>query len=227
MEAFNPRAVFSSIDQNGRYAYGNQPAIAQWNLSRFAETLLTCIDPESPDRAIPAATEVLEAFPFRYQAQWLAGVRTKLGIGSGDDDADFALANDWLALLFAQSVDYTLAWRRLADAAEGNTVALSALFGDGAALAAWLDRWSSRCATEATIPTARAQGMRLTNPIYIPRNQIVEEALAAASDDGDLDAFDRLVEVVASPFEERPGLGRYAAPAPPEVTAGYRTFCGT
>src|SRR5688572_1680297 len=153
MEAFNPRAVFSSIDKNGRYAYGNQPAIAQWNLSRLAETLLTCIDPESPDSAIPTATEVLETFPFRYQAHWLAGVRAKLGIGtSGDDDGDFALANDWLALLFAQSVDYTLAWRRLADAAEGNTVPLSALFTDGVALSAWLDRWSARCASEPTGP---------------------------------------------------------------------------
>ena len=227
MEAFNPRAVFSSIDQNGRYAYGNQPAIAQWNLSRFAETLLTCIDPESPDRAIPAATDVLEAFPFRYQAHWLAGVRTKLGIGSGDEDADFALANDWLALLFAQSVDYTLAWRWLADAAEGNTHALSALFTDGAGLSAWLERWASRCATESTAPDARAGAMRRANPIYIPRNQIVEEALAAAADDGDLDAFDRLLEVLARPFEERPGLERYARPAAPEITAAYRTFCGT
>jgi len=228
MEAFNPRAVYSSIDKNGRYAYGNQPAIAQWNLSRLAETLLTCIDPESPDSAIPSATDVLETFPFRYQAHWLAGARAKLGIGtSGDEDGDFALANDWLALLFAQSVDYTLAWRRLADAAEGNTVTLSALFTDGTALSAWLDRWSARCASESTGPGARAHAMRLVNPIYIPRNHVVEEALSAASDDGDLDAFDRLVEVVTRPFEERPGLQHYATPAPPEVTASYRTFCGT
>ena len=228
MEAFNPRAVFSSIDQGSRYAYGNQPAIAQWNLSRLAETLLTCLDPEAPDRAIPAATDVLETFPFRYQTHWLAGARTKLGIGpSGDEDADFALANDWLALLFAQSVDHTLAWRRLADAAEGHTVPLSALFTDAAALAGWLDRWSERCATEPTAPSGRAQAMRLVNPIYIPRNHIVEDALTAASDDGDLDAFDRLVEVLTHPFEERPGLEPYATPAPPAVTANYRTFCGT
>jgi serine/tyrosine/threonine adenylyltransferase len=228
MEAFNPRAVFSSIDQNGRYAYGNQPAIAQWNLSRLAETLLTCIAPESPESAIPSATDVLETFPHRYQAHWLAGVRAKLGIvTSGDDDGDFALANDWLALLFAQAVDYTLAWRRLADAAEGDTVPLSALFTDGAALSAWLGRWSARCAAEAISPGARARAMRLVNPIYIPRNHVVEEALSAASDDGDLAPFHRLIEVVTHPFEERPGLQHYAAPAPPEVTASYRTFCGT
>jgi uncharacterized protein YdiU (UPF0061 family) len=228
MEAFNPRAVFSSIDQGGRYAFGNQPAIEQWNLSRLAETLLTCLDPESPDRAIPAATDVLETFPFRYQKHWLAGARAKLGIGpGGDEDADFALANDWLELLFAQSVDYTLAWRRLADAAEGNTVPLLALFKEGAALSAWLDRWSARCATEPTAPGARAHAMRLVSPIYIPRNHIVEDALTAASDDGDLDAFDRLVEVLAHPFEERPGLEHYATPAPADVTARYRTFCGT
>jgi uncharacterized protein YdiU (UPF0061 family) len=227
MEAFNPRAVFSSIDQNGRYAYGNQPAIVQWNLSRLAETLLTCIDPESPDRAIPAATEVLEAFPFRYQAHWLAGVRKKLGIGNGDEDADFALANDWLALLFAQSVDYTLAWRRLADAAGGNRGALFSLFANDSALSPWMERWDSRCAMESTAPAARAEAMRLANPIYIPRNQIVEEALTAASDDGELEPFNQLLDVLAHPFEERPGLDRYALPASPEVTAGYRTFCGT
>jgi uncharacterized protein YdiU (UPF0061 family) len=227
MEAFNPRAVFSSIDQNGRYAYGNQPAIAQWNLSRFAETLLTCIDPESPDRAIPAATDVLEAFPLRYQAHWLTGVRKKLGIGNGDEDADFALANDWLALLFAQSVDYTLAWRRLADAAGGNRAALFSLFATDSALSPWMERWASRCATESTAPDARAEAMRLANPIYIPRNQIVEEALTAASDDGELEPFNQLLDVLAHPFEERPGLDRYALPASPEVTAGYRTFCGT
>ena len=229
MEAFNPRAVFSSIDQGGRYAYGNQPAIAQWNLTRFAETLLTCIDPESPDGAIPAATDVLEAFPFRYQGHWLAGARAKLGIGPGaDEDGDFALANDWLALLFAQSVDYTLAWRRLGDAAEGNVTPLAALFADGTALSAWLDRWSARCAAEATTsPGGRALAMRRANPIYIPRNHVVEEALTAASDDGDLNPFDRLVDVLLRPFDERPGLQHYATPAPPAVTASYRTFCGT
>ncbi len=228
MEAFNPHAVFSSIDSGGRYAYGNQPAIAQWNLTRFAETLLTCMDPESPDRAIPAATDVLEAFPFRYQAHWLAGARARLGISAGgDEDADFSLANEWLELLFSQSVDYTLAWRRLADAAEGNTHALSVLFTDTPALSAWLDRWSARCAADTLAPGARAHAMRLVNPIYIPRNHIVEEALAAASDDGNLHAFDRLVEVLARPFEEQPGLEKYATPAQPEVTASYRTFCGT
>jgi uncharacterized protein YdiU (UPF0061 family) len=228
MEAFNPRAVFSSIDHGGRYAYGNQPGIAQWNLTRLAETLLTAMDPESPERAVPAATEVLETFPFRYQAHWLAGVRTKLGLGSGgDEDADFALANEWLALLFGQSVDHTLAWRRLADAAEGRTAGLSSLFTDGTPLIAWLDRWTARCAAEPTTPADRSIAMRRVSPLYIPRNQRVEEALSAASDDGDLTLFDRLLDAVSHPFDERPGLEPYAAPAPPEVTAGYRTFCGT
>jgi serine/tyrosine/threonine adenylyltransferase len=228
MEAFNPRAVFSSIDHGGRYAYGNQPSIAQWNLTRFAEALLTAIDAESPERAIPAATEVLETFPFRYQAHWLAGVRAKLGIGSGgDEEADVALANDWLALLFAQSVDYTLAWRRLADTAEGGTVGLLALFRDSAPVVAWLDRWNARCAAESMSPAARATAMRRVSPLYVPRNQRVEEALAAASDENDLTLFDRLVDAVSHPFDVRPGLDAYATSAPPEVTANYRTFCGT
>src|SRR5262249_45720431 len=119
LEAYDPRTVFSSIDMQGRYAYGNQPLIARWNLARFAETLLPLIDPTSTKQAIARATEVLDAFPGQYASCWLAGVRAKLGLAAAEDD-DAALAADWLALLESHAVDFTLAWRRLADAAAGD-----------------------------------------------------------------------------------------------------------
>jgi uncharacterized protein YdiU (UPF0061 family) len=226
MEAYTPRAVFSSIDRQGRYAYENQPAIAQWNLARFAETLLPLIDSEDPDRAIPAATGVLQEFVDAYESVWLSGVRAKLGFQAaavGDRD----LATDWLALLEEQKVDFTLAWRRLADLAAGNAKPLDALFPDAHALGAWIDRWRRRAAQEPIEPEARIAAMNCVNPLYIPRNHRVEEALAAASDRADLEPFGRLLEVIANPFEERPALEIYTQPAPPEMTANYRTFCGT
>ncbi|HJV59740.1 MAG TPA: YdiU family protein [Albitalea sp.] len=226
MEAHDPGAVFSSIDTHGRYAYANQPLIARWNLARLAEALLPLVDVDQQERALQAATEVIDAFPSQYERHWLAGARAKLGLARSED-ADATLAHDWLALLQSQRVDHTLAWRYLADAADGEGLRLQALFEDARPLAAWLARWRDRAAREDTLPAPRAQAMRRTNPIYIARNHRVEEALAAASADGDLAPFRRLLEVLAQPFDERAGLEDYAAPAPAEVTAGYRTFCGT
>ncbi len=226
MEAYTPRAVFSSIDLRGRYAYGNQPAIAQWNLARFAETLLPLLDPEDPDRAVPAASGVLQEFVDRYESLWWRGLNAKLGL-RGIAEGDRELAAGWLALLEDQNVDFTLAWRRLADAASKNSESFDALFRDTHSLGVWLDGWRKRVAQEPIESEARRNAMNRVNPVYIPRNQRVEEALEAASERGNLELFERLIDVVANPFEERPGLEIYAQPAPPEVTAGYRTFCGT
>jgi uncharacterized protein YdiU (UPF0061 family) len=226
MEAFDPGAVFSSIDTHGRYAYANQPLIARWNLARLAEALLPLVDPGQPERAIERATEVINAFPAQYEAHWLAGARAKLGLAQSDE-GDEALANDWLDLLRAQAVDHTLAWRHLAEAAEGEGLRLQALFEDTAPLHAWLARWRTRAGREALPAPERAAAMRRVSPLYIARNHRVEEALAAASMDGDLAPLQRLLEALAQPFDERPGFEAYAVPAPPEVTAGYRTFCGT
>ena len=217
MEGVDPDAVFSSIDHAGRYAWGNQPTIAAWNLTRLAEALLPLIDPD-PDAAVARATAVLETFPARYQHAWLALAGQKLGI-SAPDEGDRELAEAWLSLLAAQSVDHTLGWRRLADAAAGDEAPLRALFRSPAALDPWLARWRTRVDLDAA-------AMRAVSPIYIPRNQRVEEALTAA-EQGDLGPFERLLEVVTHPWEERAELAAYAAPAPVEVTACYRTFCGT
>jgi serine/tyrosine/threonine adenylyltransferase len=226
METYDPGAVFSSIDTHGRYAYSNQPLIAQWNLARLAETLLPLIDSEQPERAVASATEILHAFPARYETHWLAGARTKLGLTNADE-ADLSLALDWLELLKTHNVDFTLAWRRLSDAADGREQQLIELFGDTHALQAWLARWRERTAREDVAAHARAEAMRRVNPVYIPRNHRVEEALAAASENGDFAPFDRLLEAITRPFDERTELARYANAAPREVTACYKTFCGT
>jgi uncharacterized protein YdiU (UPF0061 family) len=232
MEAYDPGAVFSSIDEMGRYAYGEQPGIARWNLARLAETLLPLID-ANEGHAITLATEVIDAFPGRYQHHWLAGLRAKLGLHGEvkyGDSVDTALGESWLDLLHAQGVDFTLAWRRLADAAEDNEAPLRALFPGQPGLDRWLQRWRERCAAEdsgADRAALRAEAMRRTNPWLIPRNHRVEQALAAASDEGDLAPFEQLLNALQRPFDEIPALARFAEPAPGEFMAQFRTFCGT
>jgi len=236
MEAYDPAAVFSSIDHGGRYAYGNQPPIARWNVARFAESLLPLMaapdDEAAVQRAVAQVMEVIDAFPALHDAALRRGQRAKLGLAAVADDAgDAALADDWLALLHAQRVDFTLAWRHLAGAAQGAEPALRALFAEPSALDAWLARWRDRCARDDAAggpgPAARAAAMRRANPWIIPRNHRVEEALAAASNDDDLVPFERLLAALRRPFDEAPEFARYAEPAPAEVTACYQTFCGT
>ncbi len=234
LEAYDPDTVFSSIDERGRYAYGNQPGIARWNLARLAESLLPLIvaDPSeaSVREGVARATEVLDAFPALYEAALLQGQRAKLGLQQAraeDEDSDRELAHDWLALLARQQVDFTLAWRRLADAAEGRPGGLLALFPEPDALSGWLARWQARCASEPVSPAERAAAMRRVNPFVIPRNHRVEEALTAAFERDDLAPFDRLMAALARPFEETPENAAFGEPAPAQVTACYRTFCGT
>jgi uncharacterized protein YdiU (UPF0061 family) len=233
MEAYDPAAVFSSIDHSGRYAYGNQPLIARWNLARLAEALLPLMADDDSEpaiaQAVKQATEVIDAFPGLYAQALLQGQRAKLGLRdatAAQNEADQALAEDFLALLHTHGVDFTLGWRRLADAAEGNEAPLRALFGDSAAAPdAWLARWSERCG--AGDGAQRAADMRRASPIVIARNHLVEEALAAASEHDDLGPFKRLLAALRDPFVESAENARYAEPAPAAVTACYRTFCGT
>lgn len=233
MEAYDPGAVFSSIDHGGRYAYKEQPHIAQWNLARLAETLLPLM-PGSKDEVLEHATRLINDFPARYQQYWLAGLRAKLGLSGTVDNADhtdLTMGQNWLDMLHAQQVDFTLAWRRLADAAEGNEVPLRALFVGQPSLDGWLKHWRARCAAEdaAMLDTdkARAARMRRVNPWLIPRNHRVEEALTAASEHGNLVPFEQLLNALQYPFEENAALARYAEPAPAGFMSGFRTFCGT
>lgn len=217
MDAFDPATVYSSIDTGGRYAFGNQPVVAEWNLARFAEALLPLLADEQ-DAAVAVAVESLGAFRDLYSAAWSAGMRTKLGL---PDDVDRAVASglvaDLVALVQADHVDHTSFFRRLGAAARGDAEPARGMFLDLAGFDGWTARWL------AVGPDAAA--MDRANPVYVPRNHLVEEALTAATD-GELAPLDRLLEAVAAPFDERPGLERYAEPAP-ESFAGYQTFCGT
>lgn len=222
MNAYNPATVFSSIDQHGRYAYGNQPRIAQWNLARFAETLLPLIDTDA-DRAVTRATALLEEFPERYARHWLAGMRRKLGLTRSEDNDD-TLAGELLTLMATGGADFTNTFRALALAADGDEGPARSQFADPTAFDAWVERWHARLAREQVAAGERIAQMNAANPAYIPRNHLVEEALAAAHD-GDMAPFDRLHAVLLRPYEERPGLERYAEPQWDD--ASYQTFCGT
>ena len=224
MDYYAPDTVFSSIDQGGRYAYGNQPLLAQWNLARLAESLLPLLGRDK-EKAVTAATGVIEQFPRLYREEWTRVMRSKLGL-SDIEEGDFALAQDFLATMENQKVDFTLAFRHLADVLRGNRQALDAQYQATTLLEPWLAKWQARIARDAAAePHSRAASMEGVNPVYIPRNHKVEEALAAAHA-GDMAAFDVLMSVLAHPFEEKAGLAEYAKPAPRDA-GRYRTFCGT
>ncbi len=217
MEAFDPATVFSSIDEGGRYAYGHQPVVAQWNLARLAEALLPLLD-EDQEQAVTLAEDALAAFPEAYGAAWSAGMRAKLGLPEGlEEQLSAALVEELLELMQSGHVDHTSCYRFLAAAARGDSRPARGLFLDLAGFDGWLDRWL------ALEPDADA--MDRVNPVYIPRNHLVEEALAAATG-GDLGPVGRLLEAVTLPFQERAGLEAYAEPAPEDFGA-YRTYCGT
>ncbi|GHA93869.1 protein adenylyltransferase SelO [Modicisalibacter luteus] len=225
MEAYDPRKVFSSIDEGGRYAYGNQPGIIQWNLARFAETLLPLIDTEQ-ERAVERATKVIEAYPGQYEGEWLAVMRAKLGLVR-EEEGDGELADSLLEALHAGRADFTLSFRQLADVAESTEgrQALFELFERTEPLETWLELWQARLAREDVDAATIATRMRAVNPLYIPRNHKVEEALSAAYQ-GDFSPFETLREVLAKPFEEQPGREAYTLPAEPSEQV-FRTFCGT
>jgi uncharacterized protein YdiU (UPF0061 family) len=217
MEAFDPAAVYSSIDDGGRYAYNNQPAIAQWNLTRLAESLLPLIA-EEKEEAIVLAVAALDTFPAQFAAAWSTGIRSKLGLPDGtDEEIVEALANDLLALLQTSHVDYTSFFRVLSAAGRGDREPARGLFLDLESFDAWTERWL------ALHPVA--DRMDAVNPLYIPRNHLVEEALTAATR-GDLKPVEQLLEAITRPYDERPGLERYAAAAPDDF-GKYTTFCGT
>ncbi len=225
MDHYAPATVFSSIDRHGRYAYGNQPAILQWNLARLAEALLPLIDPDNPDCALALAVAEIEAVPERYRAAWLVRMRAKLGLASAEA-GDGALVDGLLAALEGQGVDFTLFFRHLARAAEGDELPLLALFDNARDITAWLLRWRERLLRDPQEPAARVAAMNRVNPLYIPRNHLVEVVLQAAEAEGDLGPFRRLLDVLADPYTERPGLDDYARPAPDDF-GPYVTFCGT
>lgn len=224
IDAYDPNAVYSSVDEHGRYAYGKQPTIMQWNLARFAETLIELVNPDDNEDAIRQLTNELNAFPAHYQLAWLDGMRRKLGLLQALPE-DIELANDLLAAAEGQNVDYTMLFRALADFLRGSENVVRQLFTDTSAIETWLNRYRRRSSQEDIPTLARAEAMDRVNPVYIPRNHLVGAALKAA-ETGDMTAFDRLLGIVSSPFTVKVGAEEYARPAP-EGSEKCVTFCGT
>ena len=224
IDSYDPEATFSSIDLQGRYRYENQPAIAQWNLARFVETLLPLIDPADSARAIEVATDEVEEFQTIYQKFWLERMRAKLGFDHREGE-DLDLVNDLLRVMDRQDIDFTVFFRRLADGARGDLGAVRALFNDPTAFNVWLKSWLARLEHEDGSALSRADAMDRVNPVYIPRNHKVQEALDAATN-SDLEPFRRLMTVLAQPFDRLKGSDEYEDRAP-DGFGPYRTFCGT
>ncbi len=226
MDTYDPATVYSSIDEHGRYAYGNQPVIGQWNLSRLAEALLPVID-EDREKAVDIAQEAINSYPAKFEAAFIAGYRRKLGLFTAED-GDAALAKQLMDVMAASKADFTLTFRGLSEAA-GDVAAdarVRELFDNPAAFDAWAVEWRARLAREGGDASERAATMKAVNPAFIPRNHLVEEALAAAVNSGDLAPFEKLIGVLARPFEDQPDVPEYTLPPRPEQVV-RATFCGT
>lgn len=229
MEAYDPATVFSAIDQFGRYAYGNQPRIALWNLTRLAEALLPMlVEEEGSERgALDSANAALRAFAPQYESAHLSGMRRKLGLTT-ECEGDKKLAEDLLQRMYVNRADFTLTFSRLCDAAvgpEGDSEVRSS-FAEAGSYDAWTARWRDRLKEESISGPERAASMRRANPVIIPRNHIVEAALNAAIERQDYQPFEELLDAVTRPYDDRPNIERYKAPASPEEYVS-QTFCGT
>jgi len=228
MEAYDPAKGYSSIDHGGRYAYGNQPRVALWNLARLAESLLPVLVQESgsEEAGLVVANKALSAFEPAYEAAHSAGLRRKLGLVL-EREGDAALAENLFQCMAANRADFTLTFRRLCDAAAGleGDAAVRTLFADPAAYDGWAAGWRRRLEEEFADGGARTAAMRRMNPAFIPRNHLVEAALDAAKLHEDFQPFEDLLAVISRPYDERPELERYSAPARPEECV-LQTFCG-
>ncbi len=219
MDAYDPNTVFSSIDHQGRYRYSNQPLMAQWNLARFAETLLPLIHPMQ-EKALALAEQAIHSFPEIYQTHWLVGMRMKLGLFT-EETEDVVLIQNLLAWMQKNYADYTNTFRMLA----AEAVPEGAVFND-AEFMAWHARWQERLSRQSESKLMSFRLMQANNPAIIPRNHRVEEALSAASEHGDYSLIHRLLAAVTNPFVDVPEHSDYrTAPAPSERV--YQTFCGT
>jgi serine/tyrosine/threonine adenylyltransferase len=223
LDEYHQMKVFSSIDQGGRYAYRNQPGIGQWNIARLAECLVPLLG-EDQDRAVDAANGVLKEFGERFQSAWIAVFRAKIGL-STPADGDGQLVQDLLTAMQEAEADFTLVFRGLADAAEGSDERFLACFADPANVSEWLVAWRERLAAEPEADEGRAQAMRAVNPAIIPRNHRIQEAISAANY-GDFSFFERLLQALEKPYEERPEFADYMTPPKPDERV-TRTFCGT
>jgi uncharacterized protein YdiU (UPF0061 family) len=226
MDTFDPATVFSSIDERGRYSFGNQPNAAHWNLARFAETLLALLDADTR-QAIGAATEAIATFETLFNDCWLDGMRRKLGLSTAEA-GDRQLAEDLLKAMHRHQADFTLTFRALCLMAldRPGDGALRDRFFNTADYDEWAQRWRARISREAMTPKSRAESMQQANPAYIPRNHRVEQMIVAAVERGDFGPFEEFSQVLAAPYASRAGFARYADPPQPAERV-LQTFCGT
>jgi uncharacterized protein YdiU (UPF0061 family) len=226
MDHYDPAQVFSSIDETGRYAYANQPRIAQWNLTRLAECLLPLIS-EEQDKAISDAQAALGEFVEAFDTAYQAGLRGKLGLFTARDE-DRILAQDLLDAMAKGQADFTLTFRRLSDAAAdpANDSHVRQLFTEPGLYDEWAARWRQRISEEPQNPAARRAAMRSVNPAFIPRNHRVEAMIEAAVKRDDFALFEELLTVLSSPYEDQPGYAGYTDPPEPHQRV-LQTFCGT
>ena len=226
MDSFNKTQVFSSIDHAGRYSYGNQPQIVQWNLARLAETLLPLID-KKEDSAVEMAKDIIESYSGRFKEFWLAGMRQKLGLFNSEPE-DENLIESLLNIMHENEADFTLTFRRLCHAALGKKIDRNHinLFKDEEAFNKWSNSWRSRLSRESASPEERVNLMRNVNPAVIPRNHRVEHALNAAVENSDYGPFEKLVDVLSSPYEEIKENDEFMIPPKPGEHV-LQTFCGT
>jgi uncharacterized protein YdiU (UPF0061 family) len=223
MDTYDPDTVYSSIDSQGRYAYGNQPRIAFWNLTRLAEALLPILDDDA-DAAMASAHAALDQFLPAFQSAYLDGLRHKLGFATRHED-DLALARDLLDRMAENHADFTLTFRRLADAMEADEPVRD-LFDHPAAFDEWAAKWRERLSQDGGSPSARRSGMIAVNPAFIPRNHRVQAVIAAAESNADFAPLDELLAVLARPFDDQPEHAPYADPPRPDEVV-RQTFCGT
>jgi protein adenylyltransferase len=226
MDSYHPATVYSSIDTGGRYSYGNQPGIAQWNLARLAETLLPLLA-EDEDAALKEAQDAIGAFEARFESAYAAGLNRKLGLLQ-TQLGDLSLAQDLLERMAHNSADFTLTFRRLCDAAVNPDAdaAVRSLFSSPNAFDDWAVQWRHRLSDESGRDIERSNMLRAANPAFIPRNHLVEEAISAAVNNGDFAPFEMLMLVLSAPYEDQPDFRRYGDPPRPGQIV-HQTFCGT
>jgi uncharacterized protein YdiU (UPF0061 family) len=227
MDMYDPNTVYSSIDQQGRYAYSNQAPIAHWNLAGLAQTLIPLIDEDS-EKAVELAQDLINAFPQKFETAYNVGAAKKLGLGTLQND-DAVLMTELLGTMADQDADFTLVFRGLSSLANqpsDEDEAVRALFKDGSAFDQWVGRWRERLAAESSDAVKRCVDMQLVNPAFIPRNHRIEQAIRAAEDHNDFSLFEKLHTVLTQPFADQPQAREYQKPPRPEEVV-QATFCGT
>ncbi len=228
MDQYDHNKVFSSIDRQGRYAFGAQPAIGQWNLSRLAETLLPLMD-DDEDKALEMAKTALDQYGPIFMASWTQEMAPKFGmVPNKEPETDREIIRQFLSLLQKHNVDFTNSFQSLTIALmnEEGLKKVKAIFQEDGSFDIWFEQWKARIGSSEQEISVACKIMTRANPIYIPRNHLVEEAIDVATSKGDFSFMEKLLKAIGTPFEKKAGFNRYELPPKPEEEV-HQTFCGT